>query len=60
MSDLAPNDYDERFRLARLAAADGYGWADLVVRYSMSETTAKLLVSVADIGAMTDETHCPL
>jgi hypothetical protein len=44
MNDLAPSSYDERVRLARLAAVDGYGWADLVVRYGLKEDVARLLV----------------
>jgi len=44
MSDLAPSNYDERLRLARMAAVDGYGWADLVVRYGLQEDVARLLV----------------
>jgi hypothetical protein len=44
MNDLAPSSYDERVRLARLAAIDGYGWADLVVRYGLKEDVARLLV----------------
>jgi hypothetical protein len=44
MNDIAPDNYDERVRLARLAAVDGLGWADLVVRYGLKEDVARLLV----------------
>lgn len=51
-SDLAPSDWDRRYRLARLDAKDGYGWADLVVRYGLTETQAKLLVMEAEYARL--------
>jgi hypothetical protein len=48
MSDLAPNDFAERYKLARLDARDGYGWADLVVRYGLPQDAAKNLVMEAE------------
>ena len=42
--DIAPSDYNERVRLARLAAVDGLGWNDIVVRYSIPEDVARMLV----------------
>jgi hypothetical protein len=47
-NDLAPDDYSERHRLARLAAYDGYGWTDLVVRYGISADMARTLVLEAE------------
>lgn len=42
--DIAPSNYDERLRLARMAAVDGLGWTDLVVKYGLEEDVARLLV----------------
>ena len=46
--DLSPSLYDERLRLARMDAAQGYGWADLVVRRGVSEDIAKMYVWSAE------------
>jgi hypothetical protein len=46
--DLSPTLYDERLRLARMDAAQGYGWADLVVRRGISEEVARLYVWSAE------------
>jgi len=48
MNDLSPSPYDERLRLARLDAAQGFGWADLVVRRGVSEEVARLYVWSAE------------
>jgi hypothetical protein len=48
MSDLAPDDWNERYKLARLDARDGFGWQDLVVRYSISSAAAKIMVVEAE------------
>lgn len=42
--DVAPSNYNERLRFARADAVRGLGWADLVVRYSLPENVARLLV----------------
>jgi hypothetical protein len=43
-TDIAPQSYDDRVRLARIAAVEGLGWADLVVKYGLPEDVARLLV----------------
>ena len=48
MSDLAPEDYAERFKQARRDAREGYGWQDLAVRYGLPQDTAKNLVLEAE------------
>lgn len=48
MNDLSPTPYDERLRLARLDAANGFGWNDLVVRRGISEEVARLYVWSAE------------
>jgi hypothetical protein len=48
MNDLSPTPYDERLRLARIDAAQGFGWADLVVRRGVSEEVARLYVWSAE------------
>jgi hypothetical protein len=52
MSDLAPDDWNERYKLARLDARDGFGWQDLVVRYDLSSTAAKMLVIEAEYARL--------
>jgi len=52
MNDLAPDDWNERFKLAKLDARDGYGWQDLVVRYNLSSTAAKMLVIEAEYARL--------
>ena len=47
-NDIAPDDYSERFSMARRDAREGYGWNDLVVRYGLSSTAAKMLVMEAE------------
>jgi hypothetical protein len=47
-NDLSPDDYAERFKLARRDARDGYGWNDITVRYGLSSTAAKMLVMEAE------------
>jgi hypothetical protein len=42
--DLSPSLYDERLQLARWDAVQGYGYADIVVRRSISEAKAKEIV----------------
>ena len=55
MNDVAPSDYHERLKAAKLAAKyDGLGWEDLVVRYSLSQETAKWIVSWAEIKNIGD------
>jgi hypothetical protein len=44
MNDLSPTLYDERLRLARMDAAAGYGWNDIVVRRGIAEEVARLYV----------------
>lgn len=48
MNDLSPTLYDERLRLARLDAAQGFGWNDIVVRRGISEEVARLYVWSAE------------
>jgi hypothetical protein len=47
-ADLSPTLYDERLRLARMDAAQGYGWNDIVVRRGISEEVARLYVWSAE------------
>jgi hypothetical protein len=47
-TDLSPTLYDERLRLARMDAAQGYGWNDIVVRRGISEEVARLYVWSAE------------
>lgn len=46
--DVSPTPYDERLRLARLDAAQGFGWNDIVVRRGVSEEVARLYVWSAE------------
>lgn len=54
-NDLAPDDWNERYRLARIDAREGYGWNDLIVRYGLSETVAKMLVIEAEGKRIADQ-----
>jgi hypothetical protein len=46
--DVSPTLYDERLRLARMDAAQGYGWNDIVVRRGIAEEVARIYVWSAE------------